>query len=344
MSNGRHFPIQSFVWSVVLVAAAAGSVYLAYELVIVPRRALQDQIRDQKETIGKLEQDKQRLEAYLKILEHTDRRARVEVLRQTKDPQGNLQTTIRFTETDADGKPISVSRELTLPGQEIYFDTMVIKFEDHFVEQGDPLKGHALMLFRRIFSNTMRAEDGFVIDKEGQPPEIYAEPSSQRLREGALETFLGACQRRKTGQGARRAGDSRRRALHAYGARSGIRDLPEVDRRSHHYAGNPAGAFTDDSVVCRAAFPGAGLGAGARTQVADLRRSAEQHIAAEGKLGGITAAKAGTKENPWNLKTPPGTSGFEAYKDESSDPPALVVQGGSTQLRYRLALNICTPC
>jgi len=47
-------------------------------------------------------------------------------------------------------------------------------------------------------------------------------------------------------------------------------------------------------------------------------------------------AKAGTKENPWKLKTPPGTSEFEAYRDESSDPPALVVQVGSTQLRYRL--------
>ena len=33
---------------------------------------------------------------------------------------------------------------------------------------------------------------------------------------------------------------------------------------------------------------------------------------------------------------PPGTSEFEAYKDEVSDPPALVVQVGSTQLRYRL--------
>jgi hypothetical protein len=48
------------------------------------------------------------------------------------------------------------------------------------------------------------------------------------------------------------------------------------------------------------------------------------------------AAKAGTKENPWKLKTPPGTSDFEAYKDETSDPPALVVQVGSTQLRYHL--------
>ncbi len=113
----------------VLVAAAAGSVYLAYELVIVPRKALQDQIREQKDTIAKLEQEKQRLETYLTILKHIDRRARVEILRQAKDQQGNLQTTIRFTETDSAAvKPISVSRELTLPGQEVYFDTLVIKF------------------------------------------------------------------------------------------------------------------------------------------------------------------------------------------------------------------------
>ena len=175
MSSGRHFPIRSFVGSVVLVAVAAVSVYLSYELVVKPRQALQDQIREQKGTILKLEQEKQRLEAYLKILKHIDRRARVEVLRQTKDQQGSLQTTIRFTEVDDAGRPITVSRELTLPGQEVYFDTLVIKFDDHFIEQGDPLKGGALMVFRRIFSSTMRAEDGFDIDTEGQVPEVYAE-------------------------------------------------------------------------------------------------------------------------------------------------------------------------
>ncbi|HEY4382179.1 MAG TPA: hypothetical protein VGN01_17655 [Acidobacteriaceae bacterium] len=48
------------------------------------------------------------------------------------------------------------------------------------------------------------------------------------------------------------------------------------------------------------------------------------------------AAAAGTKENPWNLKTPPGTSEFQAWRDEAADPPALVVQVGKTQLRYHL--------
>jgi len=175
MSNGRAFPFRLFVWSVVLVAVAAASVYLAYDLVVKPRQALQEQIREQKGTILKLEQEKQRLEAIVKILKRIDRRARVEVLRQAKDPQGNLQTTIRFTEIDDSGKPISAFRDLTLPGQEVYFDTLVIKFDDHFIEQGDVFKGRALMLFRRIFSSTMRAEDGFVIDVEGQAPEAYTE-------------------------------------------------------------------------------------------------------------------------------------------------------------------------
>lgn len=44
----------------------------------------------------------------------------------------------------------------------------------------------------------------------------------------------------------------------------------------------------------------------------------------------------GTAEDPWILTTPPGTSEFEAYRDEAADPPALVVQVGATQLRYHL--------
>jgi hypothetical protein len=44
----------------------------------------------------------------------------------------------------------------------------------------------------------------------------------------------------------------------------------------------------------------------------------------------------GTPESPWRLRTPPGTSEYEAWRDESLDPPALVVQVGKTQLRYHL--------
>lgn len=45
---------------------------------------------------------------------------------------------------------------------------------------------------------------------------------------------------------------------------------------------------------------------------------------------------SGAPDDPWLLTTPPGKSEFEAYRDEESDPPALVVQVKSTQLRYHL--------
>ncbi|MDQ6682347.1 MAG: hypothetical protein M3Y88_03640 [Chloroflexota bacterium] len=44
----------------------------------------------------------------------------------------------------------------------------------------------------------------------------------------------------------------------------------------------------------------------------------------------------GTRDHPWLLKTPPGTSSYEMYRDEATDPPTLVCQVGSTQLRYDL--------
>ena len=45
---------------------------------------------------------------------------------------------------------------------------------------------------------------------------------------------------------------------------------------------------------------------------------------------------SGTKADPWKLKTPSGTSDYEMYRDETLDPPAIVCQVGTTQLRYDL--------
>jgi hypothetical protein len=44
---------------------------------------------------------------------------------------------------------------------------------------------------------------------------------------------------------------------------------------------------------------------------------------------------AGTKDDPWVLKTAPGSSEYTMYRDEAADPPALVCQVGSTTLKYR---------
>jgi hypothetical protein len=44
----------------------------------------------------------------------------------------------------------------------------------------------------------------------------------------------------------------------------------------------------------------------------------------------------GTKDSPWVLKTPPGTSEYQMYRDETLDPPQLICTVGKTELRYQL--------
>jgi hypothetical protein len=45
----------------------------------------------------------------------------------------------------------------------------------------------------------------------------------------------------------------------------------------------------------------------------------------------------GTKDDPWELTTAPGSSSYTMWRDEQADPPALICQVGSTTLKYRLS-------
>ena len=50
-----------------------------------------------------------------------------------------------------------------------------------------------------------------------------------------------------------------------------------------------------------------------------------------------TEAGKGTPEEPWVLTTPSGSSEYTAYRDPATNPPALVVKVGKTELRYHLS-------
>jgi hypothetical protein len=53
-------------------------------------------------------------------------------------------------------------------------------------------------------------------------------------------------------------------------------------------------------------------------------------------MAAVDVQGVGTREQPWQLKTPSGTSEYQMYRDEDSDPPALVCTVGTTVLRYQL--------
>ena len=46
---------------------------------------------------------------------------------------------------------------------------------------------------------------------------------------------------------------------------------------------------------------------------------------------------SGTRDDPWTLSTPSLRSQYQLYRDEAADPPALVCQVGTTELRYHLS-------
>ena len=49
-----------------------------------------------------------------------------------------------------------------------------------------------------------------------------------------------------------------------------------------------------------------------------------------------SARGSGTREDPWLLTTPSGSSEYQVYRDESADPPAIVCVVGKTVLGYQL--------
>jgi len=161
-------------WLLLFVAVGAGGVYLADQMVLAPSRALQRQLAEREAQIRVLTEQNQALEAAVRLLRHTERRARLVVLEQAPGPEGHLRTRVRFTELDPQGDPIGEPREVSLDGDEIYVDALVIKFDDTSVIAGDALKGKALLLFRRIFTDRRRPAEGEVLDREGQMPQSYA--------------------------------------------------------------------------------------------------------------------------------------------------------------------------
>ncbi len=48
----------------------------------------------------------------------------------------------------------------------------------------------------------------------------------------------------------------------------------------------------------------------------------------------VTVTGSGTPDDPWALRTPPGTSEYRMHRDDTVDPPELVCQVGATTLKY----------
>lgn len=136
------------------------------------------QVEQQERQLAEQRREIERLETALNLLKVDHRVARLEVLDQKPDSSGQLVTTLRFVELGPEGEPLSTGQTFRVDGKVVYVDAMVVQFEDQYVEQGDELRGTSLCLFRRIFGEGQRPNEGFPIDAVGVRPAAYSQGDS----------------------------------------------------------------------------------------------------------------------------------------------------------------------
>lgn len=136
--------------------------------------AAQKQLKEAQEKISQLEIVNQKLETANLFLKKTRRLAVISDIVKTKEKGSDVvKTSFSFTEIDMADNPIGEKRIFSIDGEKLYIDTYIIKFEDEYVEQGDPLKGTALCMFDRLFGEKQKPEDGVRIDTVGETPKPY---------------------------------------------------------------------------------------------------------------------------------------------------------------------------
>lgn len=130
--------------------------------------------RGAQRAIARLQRENEAMQAMVERLGSERRAAEVLVL-DRRDEAGVAVTELLFVEYDRAGNSLP-PRSFTVRGRQVHVDALVIKFERHFVREGDPLRGHSLALFQRIYGDAEKPSEAAVIDPPSQAPEVYRGP------------------------------------------------------------------------------------------------------------------------------------------------------------------------
>jgi hypothetical protein len=127
-------------------------------------------------TIGQLLNENKELQIAITNLKEEEQIGYAKVISQVES-DGKIITRLKFVETDRkDMLKRVLEKEYEIEGDIIHFDSLIVKFDEQAVIDG---KEKALYLWRRVYSDKMRPEDGFAIETEGVEPKRYADICSK---------------------------------------------------------------------------------------------------------------------------------------------------------------------
>jgi uncharacterized coiled-coil protein SlyX len=116
----------------------------------------------------------ERLDIAMRLLKVDHRVARLSVIDQAADSEsGQLVSLVEFQELNDEGMPIGSPKQFRIPGDLIYVDAWVVKFDDKYVEEAEIDRNSSLVLFRRIFGEHQKPLEGFSLDEAGERPTVY---------------------------------------------------------------------------------------------------------------------------------------------------------------------------
>jgi hypothetical protein len=112
------------------------------------------------------------LQQIVSRLSDEKRVAEVLVTDQSRSIDGVLHTRLLFVETARDGSTLA-PKSFSVDGEQVHIDAMVIKFDRHFVSDADPLRGHSIALFTRIYGDLQSPATAAFIDPPEEIPDVY---------------------------------------------------------------------------------------------------------------------------------------------------------------------------
>ncbi|MBF0532051.1 MAG: hypothetical protein HQL23_03025 [Candidatus Omnitrophica bacterium] len=122
---------------------------------------------------GKFGRENAALKQMISRLEADSRAAEVLVTKVTRDEKtGKNLTTIKFLEYDTSGQPLA-PRYFSFSGNIIQFQSLVIRFENDLVRQGDPWRGKSVYLFWKVFLLDGKNTQEFQISRPFAVPDAY---------------------------------------------------------------------------------------------------------------------------------------------------------------------------
>lgn len=166
-----------FSLAFLLLAAVSAGVYYQYSTATSRK-------------LEQLEAEKRQLEDVVDRLTADKRVADIMVTRQETDAAGKLQTTLLFVEYDKAGQPLP-AKSFTIEGDKAHIDAMVIKFDRDFIAKNDPLRGHSIALFTRLYGEHQTPAQALLIDSPGSIPDIYrgADPQISAFEQSLWKDF-----------------------------------------------------------------------------------------------------------------------------------------------------------